>query len=408
MQESPKENTSDTKKWLSIVAAVLFAMLLILLFMCNRVVTFMQDDLWYSTNLVTGENLSSVGDIVESQIWHYLNWGGRSVAHALLQFLLWKGEVVCNIVNTVVFALLCFFFGKYGKKWDPWKTLLAGGAMVAFNPNILDTLFWQSGTVNYLYMTLLAFPLAGLYLNRLSGVKTKEMFKKKESTDDGKTDASSDAAKDNPALTVLGTIGVFLWGVLSGWTNENMGPTIFLISAAVILVSVIRRIKIKPWMIGGSIGLLAGSAALILSPGNGVRNEDIHTLGSWKLDLCKRVVDYMQGAFVHLLPVLLFVILSYVLYRAVKKEMPDAPVMIILFAGVISYLALVLSPHVPERALFGTMCFFIWGGIKLLSGVGEDIKKERYLIAISLLLFFSAFHKIFFLWAQGVGWYRYS
>ena len=110
----------------------------------------------------------------------------------------------------------------------------------------------------------------------------------------------------------------------------------------------------------------------------------------------------------HLLPVLLFVILSFVLYRAVKKEMPDAPVMIILFAGVISYLALVLSPHVPERALFGTMCFFIWGGIMLLSGVSEDIKKERYLIAISLLLFFSAFHKIFFLWAQGVGWYRYS
>ena len=33
MQESPKENTSDTNKWLSIVAAVLFAMLLILLFL---------------------------------------------------------------------------------------------------------------------------------------------------------------------------------------------------------------------------------------------------------------------------------------------------------------------------------------------------------------------------------------
>ena len=69
MQQQPKETNSSKKVWLSIVAIVLMVMLLILLFMCNRVVVFMQDDLWYSTNLVNGEPIDSVADIIQSQIW---------------------------------------------------------------------------------------------------------------------------------------------------------------------------------------------------------------------------------------------------------------------------------------------------------------------------------------------------
>ena len=411
MQQQPKETNSSKKVWLSIVAIVLMVMLLILLFMCNRVVVFMQDDLWYSANLVNGEPIDSVADIIQSQIWHYFNWGGRSVAHSLLQLLLWLGDSVCNFLNTFVFAALSIFLAANAKKWNSWQTLLTAGALIAFNPNILDTLFWQSGTVNYLYMTMLSFPIAAMYLKSVRNLTVEDLKNKRisskeaENTDDG---SLKNSVKEPAAMLILKTVLLLFWGILSGWTNENIGPTLFLICLASTLIYVKVNKKILPWMVSGLTGLGAGSAVLILSPGNSVRNQDIVTLGSWKLDLCKRVVDYMQGAFASLLLVILFTLLCYILYRTVLKKMPPLSVMILLLAGIVSYLGLALSPHVPERSLFGTMCFFIWAGGSMFYDVTEEIQKERYRIAVSLLLFIAAFHKVFFLWAQGVGWYRYS
>ena len=51
----------------------------------HRRFIFLWDDLWYSTNLVTGEKLSSISDVLSGQYWHYFNWGGRTVNHSLLQ-----------------------------------------------------------------------------------------------------------------------------------------------------------------------------------------------------------------------------------------------------------------------------------------------------------------------------------
>ena len=63
-----------------------------MLFYANVSVPFMMDDIWYSTNLATGNTLSGLGDVIESQVWHYLNWGGRSITHAFLQLSLMCGE----------------------------------------------------------------------------------------------------------------------------------------------------------------------------------------------------------------------------------------------------------------------------------------------------------------------------
>jgi hypothetical protein len=381
------DSTQKQKRiWSDVTIYALMLIFVFLLYLCNHLIIFMQDDLWYWTNLVTGERISSVGDIVQSQVWHYQNWGGRTVAHTLLQFLLWGDGKLCNVLNTIAFDALAVFLAKAGRKWNAKSILLAGSMMVAFNPNMLDTLLWQSGTANYLYMTLLSFPLVWIYVRTL--LKDEEK-------------------KTSVINSVLAVIGMLVWGLLAGWTNENMGPTYFLISVIVIVLTIRKKKKVSAWMIAGSLSLAAGSAMMILAPGNRVRGNEIESLGSWKLDLCKRVLEYLQGAFGYLLPVLIFATLSYVLYRLVMKKRPDMATLLILIAGVVSYLGLALSPHVPDRSLFGSMCFFIWGSVRMLGEVFAETKKERYHYLITLFIAFTALYKLFFFWAQGVGWYRY-
>ncbi|MBR3040690.1 MAG: hypothetical protein IKI20_08585 [Lachnospiraceae bacterium] len=371
------------------VVFLLMACFIFILYLCNRIVIFMQDDLWYWTNLVTNERIQGVGDIVQSQVWHYNNWGGRTVAHTLLQFLLFGGGTLCNICNTVVFCMLSVFIAKAGKKWDATMILLAGSMLVAFNPNILETMLWQSGTANYLYMTMLSFPLVWIYIKQLSGNKDEEKTESK-------------------GLGILKALGVFLWGLLAGWTNENMGPTYFLIAVAtVILYSRKLKKKIPVWMITGCISLLMGSAFMILAPGNNVRESEIQSLGSWKLDLCKRVLDYFKGSFEYLLPTIVVAIFVFILYRLVMKKKPDYATYMLLAGGIVSYLALALSPHVPDRAMFGSMSFLIWGSIRMLTEVFEETKKEHYKFFLTLFVTATALYRLFFFWAQGVGWYRW-
>ena len=386
MSDSRKEQ-KKSNIILTFVVFVTMAFLVFILYLCNRIVIFMQDDLWYWTNLVTKERIAGVNDIVQSQIWHYFNWGGRTVAHTLLQFLLFGGGTLCNICNTLAFCALSVLIAKAGKKWDPAMILLSGSMIVAFNPNILDTMLWQSGTANYLYMTLLSFPLVWVYLRELSKKEPKEKSK---------------------GLLIFKAIGMFFFGLLAGWTNENMGPTYFLIAVAtMILYSGKTKKKVPLWMITGCASLFLGSAFMILAPGNHVRENQIPSLGSWKLDLCKRVLDYFKGSFEYLLPTIVVAIMAYILYRIVMKKLPDAPTVILLLAGIISYLALAASPHAPDRAMFGSMCFLIWGSMRMLSEVFEESKKERFKYLITFFLAVTALYRLFFFWAQGVGWYRY-
>ena len=382
------DSTLKNKRiWSDVTIYAIMLVFVTFLYLCNHLIIFMQDDLWYWTNLVTGEKISGVGDIVQSQVWHYQNWGGRTVAHTLLQFLLWGGGRLCNVLNTVAFDALALFLAKAGRKWNAKSILLGAAMMIAFNPNMLETLFWQSGTANYLYMTLLSFPLVWFYVRSLL-VKEQQ--------------------KQSAGMSVLSVIGMLVWGLLAGWTNENMGPTYFLLSVIVIVLCIREKKKIRAWMVAGSLSLAAGSALMILAPGNRVRETEIVSLGSWKLDLCKRVFDYFKGAFVYLLPVLIFAILSYVLYRMVLNRRPDKATLLILLGGIVSFLGLALSPHVPDRSLFGSMCFFIWGSVRMTAEVFEESKKERYHFLITLFIAFAALYKLFLFWAQGVGWYKYS
>lgn len=85
---------------------MLLGVSVVVLYVTNKYVPFMMDDLWYSTKLYNDEPIRNFADIVQSQIWHYHNWGGRSMAHALLRLILLCGELVAEILNVTAMLIL--------------------------------------------------------------------------------------------------------------------------------------------------------------------------------------------------------------------------------------------------------------------------------------------------------------
>lgn len=379
-----------SRKTISRIAAVLCILAALgVFFVASRSTHFMMDDLSYATNINPdspnyGQPVSSVKDIVESQVWHYFNWGGRTVAHVVLQFLLWSGEIGADIFNTIALSLLCVFLVGRKRKLDLWMIVLSFGMMISTNPNWHQSLLWQSATANYLYMMLLCIPFTGLYLRKTACVKDEDIVA-----------GESVSGKDKCPKWLCATgaaLGMFVWGVLSGWTNENIGPTVFLITVAVIVFLFKRKIKVPVWMYTGSVGTVIGSAAMILAPGNGVRMEYVEDHGSFIKNMIARASTLITNSETYLFSIFIMLLMVYICYRLLFKKLPSYEVIVLGLAAIVSDCAMFLSPHYPDRAGFGSMVFALWAVLKMLAEIFEQSEKsERFKIAMSL-----------FFWAAGV------
>ncbi len=81
------------------IAAALVLVTAVVMYAVHRAVPFMMDDLWYATLLAEDTPVRTVSDIFKSQIWHYFNWGGRSMTHSILQLTLLAGESAADVLN---------------------------------------------------------------------------------------------------------------------------------------------------------------------------------------------------------------------------------------------------------------------------------------------------------------------
>lgn len=391
-----------------VIPVLLTTVFFVLLYLCNVTVYFMMDDEWYRTNLVTGQWVSSVHDIIESQVWHYQNWGGRSVAHTILQFLLWAGQNVSDIANTIVFAVLALILTLNRKKISIHAYLIVCSLIVACNPTIRETLFWQSGTCNYLYMALIYMSYTAFILASLDKRLNEDY-------------------KANIAFEIILAVLMIPWGLLAGWTNENIGPVMVLVPIVSIIVLFIKKKKVPVWMFVSIITSAIGCAAMILAPGNSVRSEQIESSGNIKIDLCKRFFDFTRPGFEWLWSIVAITLLSYFAYRLVTKKRTDIITNIILGAGVLSYMAFVASPHIPERSMFGIMCFFIWASVRMIAAALEHaantktsdlvsegekangirpVKINSIVNLLTVIIAMDAILKLFYFFAIMKGWYR--
>ena len=351
--------TKRKKHILTGITVLVGLITLVVLYVSHRQVPFMMDDIWYATKLFSEEPVRNLTDIAEAQIWHYNNWGGRSMAHAILQLILMQGSMVADILNVIVTVLLGVVMCKNAGRRGLFFLVAAVAMLFGLNADWFQSMYWQSGSANYLYMTVFILLFLQCYFRELD--------------------------KEGSKLP-----GISLWiaplGILAGWSNENMGPTAWILATTAIVLIKKNGRKIKPWMWIGSLSCLLGSALVILAPGNFVRGKEAALEGYgtlWKIFLrcyveCKASFDYLFVALI----VTVFVL---ILGKSVGCELGKKNALYLLGA-LLSWGAMILSPHYPARATFGTMIFL---AVVILSVTGKIIDKRKDLevpMAAMLLL----------------------
>lgn len=291
-------------------------------FRVHRIIGFYADDLWYETNLVTGEKLKSLKDIWESQYWHFFNWGGRSVNHAVLQLVLMSGEVCADILNMLCQFLLSWLICRICQAKKLLSYLFVFAALIALNPEPILSMFWESGSVNYLYASIWVFAFAWLYIRELDEKSIKKL----------------------PFVEIW----IIPLAVMTGWSNENIGPAMFLLSAGIILFNRLYYKKKAPfWMYEGSFFCLAGCIPMLLAPGNSVRGA-YSSGGIWN-----RIENIFNATAIYIFPALIVTVFLILLYTVVfKKKLRPSHYAVIAYA-IVSHGAMIVSPMYPSRPAFG-------------------------------------------------------
>lgn len=345
-----------------------------MLFYANVSVPFMMDDIWYSTNLATGNTLSGFGDVIESQVWHYLNWGGRSITHAFLQLSLMCGERGADVINTLMTLVLAIEMSYLAKIVSGKKSTQDGefvfdkvclpalmfGLLLVCCPNLKMSMLWQAGCANYVYSSVWILAFYIVYLRAL---------------DPG--------AKDLP----LSGIFMIPLGLITGWSTENMGPSAFLTAAAITFMMYKKgsaKGKRLVMMTEGVVFSFVGSVICILAPGNFIRKND--SAEDLALTIPDRLIQMIKGLGDYLFPALLILAVSYILYRRFSDNKIPKGILFLLAGAALSYAAMIASPHYPDRAAFGTCVLTEICAASFILGIELPVKKTIVLFFANILM----------------------
>ena len=374
-----------SKKILGILTIILLGISILVMYLTHRRVPFMMDDIWYSTMLSEDTPIRTLGDIVKSQIWHYKNWGGRSMTHGILQLTLLTGEQVADILNIIFTLLLAGSICLVARQKHLGAFFGATAMVLGLNANWKMSMFWQAGAANYLYITVFILLFVFCYLREVG-----------EDT------------------TVSPLPGIVFWilplGILAGWSNENMGPAVWLLSVAVILTTAKKKSRIPCWMLVGSVSALLGSIMVIVAPGNFVRSSqapDREYGFLWRLFM--RCYAEGKATMEYLFPTLLVLAAVLLVGKCTLKIPIGRQNIYLLLLALLSWGAMVLSPHYPDRASFGTMVFLI---CVIISMTGKILEKRKDLLwpmwAGTVLIWLRGMYMCGEFLAMCWGWIKYT
>ena len=317
-----------SKTWIKIILVSIFLMMLVL----NLLTPLIADDYSYALN-VNGTRLSGIMDIINFQIRHYLIWGGRTVAHSIAQLFLMMPKFIFDIFNSLIYTLLIGLIYKIakGKNEDDKPCLLLGihFALYFLSPVFGQNCIWLVGSCNYIWTTTLILLMISQFV--LKGDK-----------------------KD----TILRIIGIFLLGIIAGWTNENtsFGLIVFLVSF--LIINRINKEKISKWKISGLIGVIIGFITMIAAPGNYVRSAEFVDNDFIIIKWIKRFANCTLGLKDYCLPLIIALVILFTIYIYNHKKI-NKYIYAFILAAVFSVYSMILSPEFPPRSWFGVIVFFI-------------------------------------------------
>lgn len=363
-----------TKKIFNIISFLA----IILLFVIITAITYMHplypDDYNYAFVFGTNVRIDSFKEILESVQTFYLKWGGRILPFMLGQLMIWWGRWIFSALNGVMFLALVILiyiscFKNKGDKTDFRKILLVIFFALIGLPVFAETVFWKSGSINYLWMMVLILIYIYPYLfSFLEKGKIRDEFKT--------------------------YILISIVALLAGNTNENVVPFVAFATIVYLTYRKVTKKKIQKWNIFGLVFYLLGSGILLLAPGNA--NRALVECSAYNIspDFVTRIKGIFWPSFKfvignqyrYILLIFLFVAVVYLFLNGYKnKEFVLS--MLLVLAAIGTNIIMIFPSTYSARAGFGGSVFIIMGICLLISKLNIVEKQiDRYYTVITLII----------------------
>ena len=350
-------NKNQTK----IILFIIFISMLIL----NFLTPLLADDYSYGLNLAK-KRITGIIDIYNYQIWHYFNWGGRTVAHTFAQICLIFSKAIFNIINSLMYTILVYLIYLHGQLNR--KEKIEKNAYIIFLIHLIlwfsipvfgQSFLWLIGSCNYLWTTVIVLYFLWLFRKDL---------------------------KENKWYNI---VLMFLTGILAGWTNENtsVGLIVILFSSLIIDKVTSKKWNLTKPKVAGIIGSVIGFILMICAPGNYVRNAEFKDDTFIIIKFIKRTIDITENAEIFILPLIITIIILISLRIYHKKKIEKATYPFILGGFAATY-SMVASPTFPERSWTGVIVYFIVAIVILIYDL-EKINRIYKFILVDICIILS-------------------
>lgn len=325
-----KKRFSD--KWIWFLIITIF---FLLFFLMNHFTPYLADDFLYTHHFQWGsdQKITSFSDFVSSAGNYYLQWSGRIYGYCLGIFSYYCSPFLFDIINTLIYLCMVFFVYRIINSGRPGNWILylfLHLAIWILVPDYGQVMFWQSGSIAYLWASLPT--LAVLWLFRKNSIAEQGFMK-----------------------SWYAAIPMFFLGGLAGVAMENISAGLLVI-LTLSLVYFYRKKKLHPAYIACYLGALSGFLALILAPGNQRRAESGESLSLlFKFFILDYYWIWIFGA-----ASIAWIILVYHEYKKRKVWSEKAITSLIYMAGAFcSAYCLLAAPSIPERSLYISALFLI-------------------------------------------------
>lgn len=317
---------------------------------------------WMNGSFEDADRIRSVRDAVDSSLTAYHNWGGRLVTGTLVPALLLWEKPVFDVLNALVLAGVLWLLAKHGagrRKVEPWNLAVIAALFWLAAPAPGLTLFWYSGAVTYLWSAL--FYLAFLLPYRL--------------------ELDGEAA---PIMRGLLAPLMPILGFLAGCTNENVAPCVVLLAAVALAETARRRRRMPLWGILGLTGGAAGFLTLVLAPGNLNRMQSEGHMGGNLVFKAALQTCYLFQSMPGLLPALAAAALVawHFPRDAGRPRLHEGAAF--TAGGLLAAYAMMASPYLPSRAVFGAFILLLAAFSCLLAQTAwQDVFLRRFRIVLA-------------------------
>ncbi len=232
-----------------VAIAILMAIYAIYIYFLNSWMPYVSDDFYYRfvRMYYFNQEVSSLGDIFNSQYLHFHNWGGRNIIHGLLQILLMLSpdKVLFNVCNTIVWLLFLWVImriavPRQNNRFIYWLFAVVGVRFLL--PESSYLYYWAAGSFNYYWVSVIAAVFFFLYRK----------------------------AKHGWHIPTIAIPLIFIFSLLTGWLHESLMLGVWV--ALVVEMIFDRRCRTRLPVIM-FVGVTCGLFVLMIAPGNYVRLE---------------------------------------------------------------------------------------------------------------------------------------